>query len=86
MRTLLLRHFPELEPALRGVANAFAPWQRGSGHVTELAPGIHRLGHGAGGRVSAFLLETAVSCRSSTRCSRATPGLCWTRLAGWGGA
>jgi hypothetical protein len=28
MRTLLLRHFPELEPALRGVANPFAPWQR----------------------------------------------------------
>jgi glyoxylase-like metal-dependent hydrolase (beta-lactamase superfamily II) len=25
--------------------------------VIELAPGIHRLGHGAGGRVSAFLLE-----------------------------
>jgi hypothetical protein len=28
MRTLLLRHFPALEPALRGVANPFAPWQR----------------------------------------------------------
>jgi hypothetical protein len=28
MRTLLLRHFPELEPALDGVANPFAPWQR----------------------------------------------------------
>ena len=28
MRTLLLRHFPELEPALRGVANPFAPWKR----------------------------------------------------------
>jgi hypothetical protein len=27
MRTLLLRHFPELEPTLRGVANPFAPWQ-----------------------------------------------------------
>jgi glyoxylase-like metal-dependent hydrolase (beta-lactamase superfamily II) len=25
--------------------------------VIELAPGIHRLGHGAGGRVSAFLVE-----------------------------
>ena len=25
--------------------------------MTELAPGIHRLGHGAGGRVSAFLIE-----------------------------
>ena len=25
--------------------------------MIELAPGIHRLGHGAGGRVSAFLIE-----------------------------
>jgi hypothetical protein len=28
MRTVLLRHAPELEPALRGVDNAFAPWNR----------------------------------------------------------
>jgi hypothetical protein len=28
MRTLLLRQFPELEPALHGVANPFAPWNR----------------------------------------------------------
>ena len=28
MRDVLLRHYPELEPALRGVHNAFAPWQR----------------------------------------------------------
>ena len=28
MRTLLLRHHPELEGPLRGVANPFAPWQR----------------------------------------------------------
>jgi hypothetical protein len=26
MRAVLLRHFPSLEPALRGVANPFAPW------------------------------------------------------------
>jgi hypothetical protein len=26
MKTVLLRHFPELAPALRGVSNAFAPW------------------------------------------------------------
>ncbi len=26
MRTVLLRHFPELEPALTGVKNPFAPW------------------------------------------------------------
>ncbi len=28
MSTVLLRHFPELGPALRGVENPFAPWQR----------------------------------------------------------
>ncbi len=28
MRELLLRHHPELAPALEGVANAFAPWNR----------------------------------------------------------
>jgi hypothetical protein len=28
MVTLLLRHYPELEPALRGVDNAFTPWRR----------------------------------------------------------
>jgi Animal haem peroxidase len=28
MRDVLLRHFPELEPALRGVDNAFQPWTR----------------------------------------------------------
>ena len=58
MRTLLLRHFPELEPALEGVANPFAPWQRaGRDTVTELAPGIHSLGHGKGGHVHAFLID-----------------------------
>ena len=28
MRSVLLRHFPELAPALEGVANPFAPWVR----------------------------------------------------------
>lgn len=28
MRTVLLRHFPSLRPALRGVKNPFAPWAR----------------------------------------------------------
>ena len=28
LRSVLLRHFPELEPALRGVENAFTPWRR----------------------------------------------------------
>lgn len=28
MRTVLLRHFPELAPSLEGVANPFAPWKR----------------------------------------------------------
>ncbi|MDQ5817481.1 MAG: heme peroxidase, partial [Actinomycetota bacterium] len=30
MSTVLLRHFPALLPVLRGVKNAFAPWQRAS--------------------------------------------------------
>jgi hypothetical protein len=28
MKDVLLRHFPELAPALEGVENAFAPWNR----------------------------------------------------------
>ncbi len=28
LKTVLLRHYPELSPALDGVSNAFAPWQR----------------------------------------------------------
>ena len=28
MRTVLLRHFPELAPSLEGVGNPFAPWKR----------------------------------------------------------
>jgi hypothetical protein len=28
MSSVLLRHYPQLRPALRGVANAFAPWSR----------------------------------------------------------
>jgi hypothetical protein len=28
MRTVLLRHFPELAPSLAGVGNPFAPWKR----------------------------------------------------------
>jgi hypothetical protein len=28
MRTVLLRHFPDLAPALHGVPNAFAPWRK----------------------------------------------------------
>jgi Animal haem peroxidase len=31
MSTVLLRHFPELQPSLHGVKNAFAPWQRVNG-------------------------------------------------------
>lgn len=31
MSTVLLRHYPELAPALRGVKNAFAPWSRTGG-------------------------------------------------------
>ena len=28
MTSVLLRHYPQLRPALRGVRNAFAPWSR----------------------------------------------------------
>jgi hypothetical protein len=28
MVTVLLRHFPQLAPALDGVENGFAPWKR----------------------------------------------------------
>jgi Animal haem peroxidase len=28
MRTVLLRHYPDLRPAMRGLDNAFAPWHR----------------------------------------------------------
>ena len=32
MRSVLLRHYPQLGPALKGVKNPFAPWVRtGSG-------------------------------------------------------
>jgi hypothetical protein len=31
MRSVLLRHFPDLEPALEGVENPFAPWVRTGG-------------------------------------------------------
>ncbi len=28
MKDVLLRHYPELEPALEGLPNAFLPWHR----------------------------------------------------------
>jgi hypothetical protein len=35
MSTVLLRHFPALRTAMRGVDNAFAPWHRaGQADVT----------------------------------------------------
>ena len=57
MIDVLKRHYPELEPALRGVENAFAPWTR-VGAMRELAEGVHCLGGRKGGRVRAFLLES----------------------------
>lgn len=42
MTSVLLRHYPELAPALRGVSNAFAPWNRlPIGRKVARAPG-HR--------------------------------------------
>ena len=34
MSDVLLRHHPDLRPALHGVSNAFAPWQRAAGPAT----------------------------------------------------
>lgn len=35
MVDIVLRHYPQLRPALRGVANAFQPWQRVGGSVSS---------------------------------------------------
>jgi hypothetical protein len=35
MIDVMLRHYPRLRPALRGVAIAFQPWQRVSGSVSS---------------------------------------------------
>jgi hypothetical protein len=35
MVDILLRHYPQLRPVLRGVANAFQPWQRVGGSVSS---------------------------------------------------
>ena len=35
MTDVLLRHYPQLRPALRGVANAFQPWRRVDGSVSS---------------------------------------------------
>jgi hypothetical protein len=38
MRTVILRHFPELAPSLEGVGNPFAPWNRASAAVGTNQP------------------------------------------------
>jgi Animal haem peroxidase len=38
MRSVLLRHFPQLEPALDGVKNPFAPWARAGSRRSTSAP------------------------------------------------
>jgi hypothetical protein len=35
MRSVLLRHFPELAPSLDGVSNPFAPWKRVAAPAAE---------------------------------------------------
>ena len=35
MIDIMLRHYPQLRPALRGVANAFQPWQRVGGSASS---------------------------------------------------
>ncbi len=41
MSSVLLRHYPGLEPSMRGVKNAFAPWNRVSGANATAAPVAH---------------------------------------------
>ncbi|MCW2621709.1 MAG: heme peroxidase [Frankiales bacterium] len=38
MLTVLLRHYPELRPSLRGVANAFQPWHRAGAPTPDPHP------------------------------------------------
>jgi hypothetical protein len=38
MRTVLLRHFPELAPSLAGVGNPFAPWNRAAAPAAAKKP------------------------------------------------
>jgi hypothetical protein len=35
MTDILLRHYPQLRPALRGVPNAFQPWPRVGGSASS---------------------------------------------------
>ena len=43
MRTVLLRHFPELAPALEGVANPFAPWSPTQARQPAAASSVTRV-------------------------------------------
>jgi Animal haem peroxidase len=42
LRTVLLRHFPSLEPALRGVKNLFAPWTAVTDNTLDAPPQAKR--------------------------------------------
>ena len=43
MKDVILRHYPELEPALDGLPNAFLPWNKVDGSVgTARSPGGSR--------------------------------------------
>ena len=50
MRTVLLRHFPELRPALRGSDNAFAPWKRAGRRACALSVIAPTMRHSRAGR------------------------------------
>ena len=60
MSDVLLRHYPELEPALRGRRERVRALEAGE-RVIEIAPGVHVLGGTKGGHVRSFLLETTAS-------------------------
>jgi hypothetical protein len=43
MKDVLLRHYPELEPALDGLPNAFLPWNKVSPDGAKESPLRHRV-------------------------------------------
>jgi hypothetical protein len=49
MASVILRHYPELRPAMRGAQNAFTPWQRTShpDGTSAGSPAQGGVGHGS---------------------------------------
>ena len=80
---------PELEPALEGVANPFAPWKRTGRRPIAMTESHQASTASVTGRAATSTPSsstTAASSRSSTRCSRPTAGWCSTRSGSSGSA